>query len=133
MNWQDLLAMAAWRSRLRLTESRRSPITDRDQSQLSSRLAAKDLMKVLVDDLPLQGTRQDSPLESIACPAVLTSATSRRELLWRYGHGDSFGRVVAGTATMTRAGIRGGLPPEIPAPLVVVKEYRGAHYANPPR
>ena len=37
--------MAARQSRLLLTESRRSPITDRDQSRLSSQLALTGLMR----------------------------------------------------------------------------------------
>jgi hypothetical protein len=40
VNWQDLLALAARQSRLLLTEPRRSPNTDKDQSRLSSRFAA---------------------------------------------------------------------------------------------
>ncbi len=58
MNWPDRFPIAANQSHLRLTESRRSPNTDRNQSRLSSRVAAVDSMRVLVDDLP--SARQSS-------------------------------------------------------------------------
>jgi hypothetical protein len=60
---------------------------------------------MFVNDLPLARHRHDSPLESIMCRPFALARLALGNYPWLYGHRNSFGCVLALTATTTRAGI----------------------------
>jgi hypothetical protein len=79
-------------------------------------------MGVLLDAPLLQGSRQGSPLDSKRVRSFALTRLALGNYPWLYDMVHCFGRVLAFTATMTRAGITAIVCRLM---LVIVNEHRG--------